>query len=114
MTTELFSDIKTTKLTLENSKMKGRGSVVVSGVVKINFTIVEGSTGLFVSLPREKGAKKDDEGKDQYFPLVSMTDRDLSDQLNKAVLAVFEGGASQPATKTASTVYKKPGKVIGF
>lgn len=109
--TELFSDIKTTKLTLENSKMKGRGSVVVSGVVKLNFNIIEGSNGLFVSLPREKGLKQDAEGKDQYFPLVSMASRELSEQLNKAVLADFEGGSTP---KTAPAVAKPKGKAVPF
>jgi len=110
---ELFTDIKVTKLNLDNSKMKGRGEVTVAGTLKVRFTIVEGSNGLFVSLPREKGSKPGEDGKDQYFPQVSFLSRDTQDELNKQVLAAFEGGGDS-AKKAPATQYKAKGKSVPF
>jgi DNA-binding cell septation regulator SpoVG len=102
----IFSDVKIFPIQ-GNAKILARGEVVVHKTVKVKFTVLNGSNGRFVSLPSEKGAKPDENGKDKYWPLVSMVNRELQDELNKVVLAALDGNKeeSAPAGKPAS---KKP------
>ena len=56
----------------------------------MNFSILEGSKGLFVTLPSEKSNKIDEAtGKEKYFPIAQMVNRELSDELGTFVLAEF-------------------------
>ena len=85
--------------------IKANGSFVYNGAVRINCTVVQGSKGLFVSLPRQKYQK---DGKDQYADQVFFINEDTRKQLQSAVLAAYNGnqttgdqGASpEPAPQT--------------
>lgn len=92
-----------------DSKLLARGSVIIGELVKVNFSVLEGSKGKFVTLPSEKSNKTDDAGKIKYFPLAIMATRELSDELNVAVLAEFDKrGSAKPATKSGSTSKSVP------
>lgn len=105
-----FSDIKIYRLENSTGSLLARGSVVIADLVRVNFSILEGKSGKFVTLPSEKSTKIDEAtGKNKYFPLAQMVSRELSDELNKAVLAEYEGGgkSSTAGSKTTSGS-KKP------
>lgn len=74
-------------------KIRGNGTFVVSGMFKISFNVVEGSKGLFVSLPQEKYTDK--EGQTKYAPRVSVPDKDTYSELQKTILAAFEKAGSR-------------------
>lgn len=101
-----FSDIKIYRLeTKPDSKLLARGSVVIADMVRVNFSILNGANGKFVMLPSEKSNQIDEQTKkNKYFPLAQMISRDLSDELNKAVLTEFEGGS-----KSSTNTTKKKG-----
>ncbi len=94
-----FSDIKVTPVNFPNSKLVARGTVVIQETVKVKFSVIEGTNGKFVALPQEKGNKPGPDGKDQYFPIVSLASKELSEELNKLVLAELGGNSNKP-TKT--------------
>ncbi len=57
--------------------LRAFATLVIDGLIEVNgFRIVEGSKGLFVSVPQTKGAKPNDDGKDQYFDDVRFSDAD--------------------------------------
>ena len=57
---------------------------VNDGLLIKNIKVVEGSKGLFVSMPQEKG--KDDKWHDTVHPLT----KELREDLNKVVLAAYD------------------------
>lgn len=101
----VFSDIKLFPLKLDNSNLLAKGSVVVNEVVRFNFSVMNGSKGRFVSMPSEKSNKVDDDGKVKYFPIVSLLNKDMQDELNRLVLAQLDGEkpAAKPAPKATSS-----------
>lgn len=110
MSNSNFSDVKIFPVQ-GNSVVVARGSVVIKDTVKVQFTVMNGSNGRFVSLPSEKSTKVDEQtGKAKYFPLVSLANRELQDELNRVVLAQLDGdkkpassGKSATAGKTKSS-----------
>jgi DNA-binding cell septation regulator SpoVG len=101
MKMSIFSDLKIYPVkTVEGSKLLARGSVVISNAVRVNFSVLNGSKGRFVALPSEKSNKVDEQGNIKYFPIVSIPNRELSDELNRLVLNQLD---SDTPSKTAST-----------
>lgn len=103
----IFSDVKIFPVQ-GNSVVLARGDVVVHKTVKVKFTVMNGSNGRFVSLPSEKGAKPDENGKTKYFPLVSLVNRELQDELNKVVLAALDGNSTSDSAPAGKPAGKKP------
>lgn len=66
------------------SKLKAFVDVSFAGVVIKGFSVVNGSKGLFVSMPRHQG--KDGKWYDTVFP----TTKELREQLSEAVLAAYK------------------------
>jgi len=66
------------------SKLKAFVDVSISGVVVKGFSVVDGSKGLFVSMPRHQG--KDGKWYDTVYPLT----KELKNQLSEAVLAAYK------------------------
>jgi DNA-binding cell septation regulator SpoVG len=98
----VFSDLKIFPINSSNgSKLLARGSVVVSNAVRVNFSVLNGSQGRFVAMPSEKSNKVDEQGKTKYFPIVQLSSRELSDELNRLVLAELDGGKSTEKPKTS-------------
>lgn len=100
----IFSDLKLFTINSSNgSKLIARGSVVVSNAVRVNFSVLNGSKGRFVAMPSEKSNKTDDQGNAKYFPVVQLSSRELSDELNRLVLAELDGEKSSTKTSTKRT-----------
>lgn len=66
------------------SKLKAFADVSFAGIVVKGFSVVDGSKGLFVSMPRHQGK----DGK--WYNTVYPTTKELKEQLSEAVLAVYQ------------------------
>lgn len=53
-----------------------------------NLSVVQGSKGLFVNMPSQKGLDK--EGKEAYFDTAFPLSKELREDINKAVLDAYE------------------------
>ncbi len=68
-----------------DSKLKAFADVSVSGIVVKGFSVVNGSKGLFVSMPRQKGK----DGK--WYSTVIPETKELKEQLAQVVLEAYQG-----------------------
>ena len=66
------------------SKLKAFADVSFAGIVVKGFSVVSGSKGLFVSMPRHQGK----DGK--WYNTVYPTTKELKEQLSEAVLNVYQ------------------------
>ena len=66
------------------SKLKAFADVTLAGVVVKGFSVVDGSKGLFVSMPRHQGK----DGK--WYNTVYPTTKELKEQLSEAVLTAYK------------------------
>ena len=66
------------------SKLKAFADISVAGVVVKGFSIVDGSKGLFVSMPRHQG--KDGKWYDTVYPAT----KELKEQLSQLVLSAYK------------------------
>ncbi len=66
-----------------DSKLKAFVDLPISGIVVKGFGVVEGSKGLFVSMPRHQGK----DGK--WYNTVYPANRELKEQLDKVVLEAY-------------------------
>lgn len=105
----VFTDLKLFPVNSDKTKTVARGSVVYNASVRLNFNVVEGTKGKFVSFPAEKSSKPDADGKDRFFPYITMVDKELKEQFDKFVLDGLndkvEGIAS--ASESKKTTSKK-------
>lgn len=95
---------------LKNSTGKTKAFCDVTfneAVVIKGFTIVEGTSGLFCSPPRQKG--KDKDGSEKWFDQVMFTDPEFGKKVKAAVLAAFNGeGQSANQGKNTTLPGAKP------
>lgn len=99
-----FSNIKVFKNKTDNKTFKGNGTVLLGDVVEVNFSILEGSKGLFVKLPQR--SYKDTEGTTKYVSEVKIPDEDTYKALTKAILGEFKKvveGKGSTASKSSET-----------
>mgnify|MGYP001421906953 CR=1 FL=1 len=66
------------------SKLKAFADVSFAGIVIKGFSVVDGSKGLFVSMPRHQG--KDGKWYDTVYPAT----KELKQQLSEAVLTAYK------------------------
>lgn len=66
------------------SKLKAFADVAFAGIVIKGFSVVDGSKGLFVSMPRHQG--KDGKWYDTVYPAT----KELKQQLSEAVLTAYK------------------------
>ncbi|MFH0918351.1 MAG: SpoVG family protein [Candidatus Omnitrophota bacterium] len=66
------------------SKLKAFADISVAGVVVKGLSIVDGSKGLFVSMPRHQG--KDGKWRDTVYPAT----KELREQLSQLVLNAYQ------------------------
>lgn len=106
-----ISDVEVYPLKKEHSKVKANGSFVYGGVVKVRYTLMNGSNGLFVSLPGRKG--KDGEGNDKWYSDVYILDENTRKELQATVVTEYnkktgnelnQGDAEGPTNQTQSNV----------
>ena len=67
-----------------DSKLKAFVDVAISGIVVKGFSVVDGSKGLFVSMPRHQG--KDGKWYDTVYPVT----KELKQKLSEAVLTAYK------------------------
>lgn len=112
----VFSDLKVFPLTLDNSSLVAKGSVVMHNSVRFNFSVINGPTGRFVSMPSEKSNKTDEAtGKVKYFPIVSVTNEEMKTELNRLVLAELDKDkAPAKSTSAKTSTYSKKTSTVPF
>lgn len=95
---------------IPNSKLKAICSLTIDDVLIIDgFKIIDGSNGLFVSVPSHKGTVVEDGNKvEKYFDDIRFAGDaalDVSKEIKEAILAAYSNGssASQQSKPSAST-----------
>jgi DNA-binding cell septation regulator SpoVG len=91
-----FTEVKIYPRT--NSKFKalrGNGSCVVGGLVRVNFTILEGEKGLFATLPER--AYTDAEGNLKRVKEVGIPDKEVYAEFQKTVREAYVATMDSPA-----------------
>jgi stage V sporulation protein G len=82
-----ITEVRITKL--ENSKLKGIGSVTLDSCFVVSgIKVMDGNNGLFVGMP---SAKVKEEFKDICYPIT----KEFREELQKAVLAKYNDGAKE-------------------
>ncbi len=97
MSTELFTDIRVFPIKNATGNLKANCKVVIAGTVEISCSVMNGSKGLFVSMPSQKVEKPGEPVK--YFPYVKLIDKDTKDKLDEVVLAEFNKGTDSTGTR---------------
>lgn len=106
----MFSyEIKIRKITKPNLKIKAVASLIVDGIMSIEgFKIIDGSKGLFVSVPNHKGTVMEDGVKiDKYFDDVRFLGEEgvsVSQEIKDAILQAYNSNSSSdtPRVKAAA------------
>lgn len=111
MAAELFSNVQVFKNKNPKGSLVGNGSVLVAGAVEVRFTIVQGSKGLFVSLPAKKSEKTDENGKAIWYPDVKIPDEDTKKSLEKMVIEAYKALENKTAAPKKETT---PDDEYGF
>ena len=86
-----FTDI--TIRPINKGTLLAGGQMVYNGVMEIDFTVIQGGKGKFVSLPRRSYEK---DGETKWANQVYITDEDLRKEMQETVMAAYnaaEGGA---------------------
>lgn len=87
--TKASSPVEVTNVSLnwfsddEDSKLLALGTITLNNCIKINVSLMEGKEGPFVSLPSHKQ-------KDKYYSIVFVSDREVMDAINEAVIEAYE------------------------
>lgn len=103
----VFSDWKIFVLKTKVGNLVANGKVTISQTVQISFTVVEGSNGVFASLPSRKSEKVGDNGKPIYYPDVKILDPETFAAFQAQAKEEYEnalaaGPSVPPATKSKS------------
>ena len=90
------TDIKIFPSSNGTGNIKAYGNAIISGIVKVQFSVVSGTNGLFVQLPtnRKEVVSKDDSSVKEvkFYPQVIITDKDNYKQFTSEVVKKFEEG----------------------
>lgn len=104
-TDNLFTDVRIWPT--NHKTIKANGSVVVAGVVKVNFKVQEGSKGLWVTMPSHKS--KDKEGKEQWYNDVFLVEEDHRKALQELAISEYNKKVSNPESAPAKKSSKSDG-----
>ena len=110
----MFSyEIRIRKITKPNLKIKAIASLIVDGVMSIEgFKVIDGSKGLFVSVPNHKGTIMEDGVKvDKYFDDVRFLGEEgssIAQEIKDSILQAYNaGGPSEIARSKAAAAHAK-------
>jgi len=79
---------------VDYGKLKAFAKVVFNHELAVKgFKVIDGSKGLFVATPSEKGSD------DKYYPTVYINSDDLYNDLQTAVIGAYNEGASEGASE---------------
>ena len=82
----VFSNLKLNPLNKPAGKLLAGGEVLIGGVVAVRFNVLQGSKGVFASLPSRKTNKQDEKtGKDIYRAEVKIPDKALYEEFQSIV-----------------------------
>ena len=114
----MFSyEINLRKITKPGLKIKAVASIIIDGFMSVDgFKVIEGSKGLFVSVPNHKGTVMEEGIKvDKYFDDVRFIGEEgisFGQELKEAILAEYRNGASSsytpPSRGQAASAHAKP------
>lgn len=75
------------------SKLKAVGSICIDGMIYVNdVKVIEGSRGLFVSLPNTSYQK---DGKTQYSETVVVTNNELRSRINEVFMSAYRNAITK-------------------
>lgn len=100
-----FSDVVFTNKTAKGNIL-GRGSFVVGGVLKVQYTLFNGKNGPFVMLPSEKdrnGKTDPKTGKPVYYPHASFINAEGREEINRLVVAQHENASGGSSVDTSTS-----------
>lgn len=84
------------QLVHNDSPLRAFASIkIADSFIVQNLKVLEGSKGLFVSMPQEKGSDK--EGKEKYFDTAFPTKQEYREEISKLVLEAYQAKVNQPA-----------------
>jgi DNA-binding cell septation regulator SpoVG len=84
----------------------GRGSFVVGGSVKVQYTLFSGKNGPFVMLPAEKdrnGKTDPKTGRPVYYPHASFITADARQEINDLVMGKYNEAQGGVTTDTSTS-----------
>lgn len=85
--------VRTSKLENSENGIKGLATISFGDVFKVqSVSVMEGKTGLFVTMPSYKTKQIDDEGKAVYKDICNPTTKEFRAELYDAILESFEKG----------------------
>jgi len=85
----MISDVKLWPNQAGNSKVKARGNFLANNAFRIQFTLFEGSSGLYVGLPGRYGTKLKEDGSKVWYSDVFVEDQEVRKQMNEAVIQKY-------------------------
>ena len=113
----MFSyEINLRKISNPNLKIKAVASVVIDGIMSVDgFKVINGSKGLFVSVPNHKGSIMEDGVKvDKYFDDVRFLGEEgnaIAQEIKNSILNAYNsGGGSTPDRAKAAAAHSKASK----
>lgn len=113
----MFSyEINLRKISNPNLKIKAVASVVIDGIMSVDgFKVINGSKGLFVSVPNHKGSIMEDGVKvDKYFDDVRFLGEEgnaIAQEIKSSILDAYNsGGGSTPDRAKAAAAHSKVSK----
>jgi len=83
-----FTDVKVFPLKQRAGNLLANGNATV-GVVQFKFTVLEGSKGIFASLPARKGKKPGEDGNIPWYPEVKILGEEPYAEFQKAVREAY-------------------------
>ena len=86
---DIFSNIEITPLKSQMGKMLAHGKLLVSGVIEVKFTVIEGTKGVFANLPSKKGKKNDENGKAIWYSDVKFPNKDVYDEFQQLIKSEY-------------------------
>lgn len=88
----------------DGGKVKARGFFVVDDTFRIQYTLFQGTKGMFVGLPGRYGNKTDENGKKIWYSDVKCLKEDVLKSINNAVIGAYndaQGGAAESQGEAA-------------
>lgn len=94
------------------SKLKGIATIVVDDILELDgFKIIEGSKGLFVSVPSHKGTVMEEGQKvEKYFDDIRFKGEDglnFSKELKDSILSAYTSASDPLSTGSSNSSYQK-------
>lgn len=104
----VFTDWDIFPLKTQVGNLVANGKVTICGTVRVSFTLMNGSKGIFAGLPSKKSDKPGDDGKPIYYPDVKILDKATYDEFQEEAKAAYNtllNSAPAPKGKSANVPF---------